>query len=114
MPGSRGPTPESRVLRSLYAWLSLHRVFHWRVNTGAYKHPESGQYIRYGLPGCSDILGITRGGTGRLLAIEAKATSGLSAQQQRFKERIEENGGLYIVARSVDDLEARRREILDG
>lgn len=102
--------PESAILNACYRWCYARKVFVWRNNTGAYRS-EHGTYIRYGYPGSADLLGMTP--SGRFLAIETKRQDGtLNDNQFRFQADVERNGGLYIVARSVDDLEARQQEIL--
>lgn len=102
-------TPESQVLRSCIAWLYWKKIYHFRLNTGAYK-TETGQYVKYGLPGASDILALIRG---VLVCIEVKSAKGkLSPNQIAFKEAIEKNGGVYIVARSPDDLERELKPLL--
>lgn len=74
----------------------------WRQNTGAARLP-SGRIVRFGIPGAADISGILRGG--RRLEIECKSRDGrLSALQERFCRVIQHHGGLYILARSVDDV----------
>lgn len=73
----------------------------WRNNTGAYKKGRA--FIRYGYPGSPDIIGVWRG---RFLGIEMKSDKGqLSPDQIAFKADIEAAGGLYIEARSVEDVE---------
>ncbi len=70
----------------------------WRQNTGALKVDD--RFIRFGLRGSSDILGIIAP-TGRLLAIEVKAARGVLTDYQRaFGAMVEKFGGLYVVARS--------------
>lgn len=74
----------------------------WRNNTGAIKVGE--RFVSFGLKGSADILGLLRGG--RFLAIEVKAASGRqSPDQKSFQKMIEDFGGLYILARSVEDVE---------
>lgn len=78
----------------------------WRNQTGALKN-DRGQLIRFGCPGSADILGIMAP-DGRFLAIEVKTDSGRQSDQQRhFQTMIENHGGLYILARSVEDVLGR-------
>jgi hypothetical protein len=59
--------------------------------------------VRFGVPGQADISGILVGG--RRLEIEVKGPTGrMSDQQRKFRAMIECFGGLYILARSVDDV----------
>lgn len=74
----------------------------WRNNVGLAQHGD--RMVRYGLPGSSDILGITH--TGRFVAIECKTERGqLSPQQRAFRAMVERMQGLYVLARSVTDVE---------
>ena len=75
----------------------------WRQNTGALIN-QHGHLVKFGLQGSADILGIIKP-HGRFLAIEVKAPRGkLTAQQERFKQMIEGHGGLYILARTLEDV----------
>lgn len=81
------------------------RIRVWRNNTGSLQDP-SGRWIQFGLVGSSDLLGILAPG-GQLLAIEVKSETGkLSKEQRAFGEMVERFGGVYVVARSVADVES--------
>jgi hypothetical protein len=73
----------------------------WRNNTGKLPDPRFGRWVSFGLKGSADILGILRGG--RFLAIETKTATGLRPEQRAFRDMVTAMGGLYVVARSVDD-----------
>lgn len=111
-------TPESAILAACIKWLWLNNCFVWRHNTGNHKHSYKRKdgsfgesYIRYGLLGSADIIGCNP--HGRFLAIETKrAGKPLEPHQERFKERVLEHHGVFILAHSVDDLEANKNEIL--
>ena len=61
--------------------------------------------LKYGINGEADIQGIIKK-QGRYLCIEVKTGSGdLSDSQIKFKNMFEKFGGLYILARSVEDVE---------
>ncbi len=75
----------------------------WRNETGMAISP-TGHTIRYGLVGSCDILGVCRGG--RFLGIEVKTGSGrLRKEQEAFRDMIQRMGGLYILARSLEDVQ---------
>jgi hypothetical protein len=100
---SRMVTPESGVLKAVLATLEMHPKVAWvaRINSGMF-HVEQ-RFIKAGFKGCSDILGMLKGG--RLLAVECKSSTGKETQdQEAFGARVAAGGGLYIVARSVDDV----------
>lgn len=73
----------------------------WRQNAGSVIAP-SGARIRVGPAGVADIVGVTKG---RALAIEVKAEDGRQSEAQKnFASRWRDAGGLYILARSTDDV----------
>jgi hypothetical protein len=54
--------------------------------------------------GVADIIGALPGG--RFLAVECKSARGRQTLAQRaFQEAVEKRGGLYVLARSIEDLE---------
>jgi hypothetical protein len=97
-----GPGPEQIIQKAIRDYLTVIKVFHFKVNTtGIYKQ-STGSYITNESAGCPDIIAIYKG---RFYGIEVKSFTGrLSEKQKRFKEGIEEAGGVYLVARSVDDV----------
>ncbi len=96
-------TSESALLaRILLALGRDPRCLIWRMNTGALPD-QHGRMVRFGVPGCADILGILRP-SGRFLAIEAKAPGGKqSAQQKLFQTAVMNAGGVYLLVYSVED-----------
>lgn len=79
---------------------ALPRSFFWRANTGA--SMQDGRFTRYGIPGQADILGALYG---RFVAIEVKTKTGRqSVSQKQWQVNFERGGGLYILARSVEDV----------
>lgn len=76
----------------------------WQNNTGALFN-RAGRLVRYGFPGSPDILACING---RMIGIECKVgRDRLSAAQTRFHAALELAGGVYIIARSIDDVAAR-------
>lgn len=58
--------------------------------------------MRFGKVGSADIIGVK---DGRMVAIEAKSEKGRQSESQRaFQQRLESEGGFYVLARSVDDV----------
>lgn len=73
----------------------------WKNNTGVLRD-QTGRPVRYGLPGSSDVLACIRG---RFVGIEAKVGADRQRQNQSdFAAAIRAAGGIYILARSVDDV----------
>lgn len=72
-----------------------------RMNTGAAR--VDNRFIRFGWPGCPDVLGQLK--DGRLLGVEVKAQAGrLRPEQALFLERIRCAGGVAFVARDLRDV----------
>lgn len=96
-------TTEREVLAACLAYLGARpdcRV--WRNQTGQLPD-RNGRVVSFGLRGSADILGIGPGG--RLVAVECKAPEGrVRPEQAAFGRMIHERGGIYILARSVEDL----------
>lgn len=101
---------EHQVQTACLQYLAVCPQVAWaeRINTGAVKIPVPGgkdRFVRYGFPGCSDILGMFI--DGRLLAIEVKSQTGrVTNEQQKFLNLVAENKGVSLIARSVDDVMA--------
>jgi len=72
----------------------------WRNNRGVARF--DGRVVSFGINGQADISGIVMGG--RRLEIETKHTTKPSEDQLNFAAMIRRFGGLYILARSVEDV----------
>lgn len=92
---------ESETQKAIIQYLTLKRIFHWRNNTGATK-TERGGFIRYGFPGSPDIICVING---QFVGIEVKAKGEKQNENQvLFQKSLEEAGGKYILAYSLDDV----------
>lgn len=88
---------EHEIQKQILEYLRLKGIFYWRQNTGR-KH-----YMQFGLKGQGDITGLLK--TGQRFEIEVKDHKGKqSLEQKQFQEMIEKNNGIYILARSIDDV----------
>ena len=84
-------TPEGEIKRKIREWLSVHSIYYANVAGGAFSKP-----------GDPDIIADV---DGRFLAIEAKTKTGRQRPEQVLCEKkVTESGGLYIIARSVEDV----------
>lgn len=64
------------------------------------------RFVAFGLPGSADLTGILPGG--RRLEIEVKRPrERQTSQQLLFQDMIEKYGGLYILAKSVEDVKKK-------
>lgn len=94
----------------LRAWGSRHELRIWQSNTGAGYPPGRRRLVYFGHVGTPDILGILRGG--RWLGIECKTGGAvLNTDQRVFRKMVEGLGGLFIVARSVEDVDRALAEV---
>ena len=95
--------PEAAALVAVLKALRTHPAVAWaeRMNTGAAK--VGNRFIRFGWPGCPDVLGQLK--DGRFLAVEVKAQAGsLRPEQALFLARIRAAGGVAFVARDCRDV----------
>ncbi len=95
--------PEAAALHEVLLALRAHPAVAWaeRMNTGA--TVIDGRFVRFGWPGCPDVLGQMK--DGRLLGCEVKAPDGrLRTEQAYFLERIKAAGGVAFVARGCRDV----------
>lgn len=73
----------------------------WRANVGVAQMGR--RIVRFGVPGQADLTGILPGGI--RLEIEVKTNAGQqTAEQKNYQRIIERFGGVYVLARSVDDV----------
>ncbi len=95
--------PEAAALVEVLMALKAHPAVAWceRMNSGAAK--IGNRFVRFGWPGCPDVLGQLR--DGRLLGVEVKAAKGkLRPEQALFLERIRRAGGVAFIARDCRDV----------
>jgi len=76
----------------------------WANNTGALKD-STGRLVRYGLVGSPDILACIKG---RMIGVECKVgRDWQKPPQKKFAAALAQADGIYIFARSVEDVTAR-------
>jgi hypothetical protein len=95
--------PEAAALTEVLMTLRAHPAVAWceRMNSGAAR--IGNRFVRFGWPGCPDIIGQLR--DGRLLGVEVKAAKGkLRPEQTIFLERIRRAGGVAFMARDCRDV----------
>ena len=75
----------------------------WSQNTGAAR-TKTGQVVKFGIKGQADLSGVMLPG-GRRIEIECKTGNATQTKEQiRWQAMIEKYGGLYVLARGVDDV----------
>jgi Holliday junction resolvase len=83
---------EADITKAIRSLLDAYGIFHWKQWQGPMSQPK----------GVSDIIGIYRG---KFLAIEVKTERGkLTDAQRAFLDRVNREGGIAFVARSVEDV----------
>lgn len=103
------PTPDSApesVVQGaiLKAYANHPRIVLWRQNTGAARIGK--RFVRFGLPGQADLQGVIAP-SGRALFIECKSARGVQSDAQKtFQRFVEKHGGLYVLARTLDEVVA--------
>ncbi len=104
--------PETQIKNSILGWLNLQRdCMAWPNDSVGIYDPTKKRFRKkhsqFHRNGVADILGIWRG---RPLAVEVKSERGrLSENQKDFLEVFKGCGGIAIVARSIEDVEAELR-----
>ena len=102
----RDVKPESSerdIQRAILDLLERHPKVAWaqRMNTGAVK--RHGRMIRFGFPGCPDIIGQMK--DGRILGLEVKKDGGYASIEQRSQIALMQlHGAVAAVVWSVDDV----------
>ena len=94
---------EAAALVEVLQALRSHAGVAWceRMNSGAVR--MGARFVRFGWPGCPDVLGQLT--DGRLLGVEVKAPTGkLRPDQHAFLARIRGAGGVAFVARDCRDV----------
>ena len=95
--------PEAAALVEVLKALRAHPAVSWaeRQNTGSAR--IGGRFVRFGWPGCPDVIGQLR--DGRFMGCEVKSPTGrLRPEQAVFLERINGAGGLGFMARDCRDV----------
>lgn len=76
-----------------------------KIDTPGMLFDKTGRPVRVGTKGVSDSLNCIRG---HFVAVEVKTGSGkLTLEQRNFGRAVERAGGVFIQARSVEDIERR-------
>ena len=91
---------EKDVQKVIIEYLKITKHFFWRNNTGAFK-TERGRFMRFGDLGSPDIFIVKKG---NIYGIEVKASDGKQSDNQiEWQKGFEKNGGIYILASSLEE-----------
>lgn len=99
---------ESDLVRACLAYLSVYmKDAVWRNNSGGTK-TASGGFIKFGLTGSPDIMGILP--DGKFLGVECKIGKNVqSPGQLKFEEMVQRNSGEYWLIYAITELIERFR-----
>jgi hypothetical protein len=95
---------ESDTQRTILDWLAVNRIFHYRSNSGAMSGEHNGKkrFFRFGAVGSPDIIAVV---CGKYVGIEVKGTEGKQSEhQKKFEDGLKKCGGIYILARPLEDV----------
>ncbi len=101
---------EHSIQSKIWDYLRYRNITVWRINVGAAKYEKKNgslSFVRFGVPGMSDLIGIFQG---KFLAIEVKRPSCIkrvTPAQQAFLDQVNGAGGLAFVATSIEDVEEK-------
>lgn len=94
---------EKETQKAIIEFLNYYGHFVWRNNTGGFYTNHGQRFVRFGLQGSSDILGVSR--DGRFIAIEVKSPGKKPLRHQiAFLDEVKRRGGIALVAYSLDDV----------
>lgn len=94
-------TTHAGLTRTIIADVLSPRGLAWVNNTGALKD-HTGRLVRYGCRGSPDILAVI---AGRSVGVEVKVGRDRQRPDQAaFADAMHRAGGVYILARSVEDV----------
>jgi len=104
---SKGSTElHQKIARMAEVILSTKHSRVWANNTGAIKLKDchlcgtTERFIKFGLPGSSDIIGIYKG---LFLAVEVKTGDGFQSKvQKKFEKMVCNMGGIYVLIRETN------------
>jgi hypothetical protein len=109
-------TPEGAVLKAILGYLAARHILAYRMNTLAMPTADGKRFIKAGVPGMADILAfpnyiepVARKGFQFTVPtwIEVKSATGKQSDLQKsFQAQVEAEGHKYILARSIEDVEA--------
>ncbi|MEF8701533.1 MAG: VRR-NUC domain-containing protein [Candidatus Accumulibacter sp. UW20] len=94
---------EAAALAEVLKTLKHHPLVAWaeRQNSGVAR--MGGRFVRFGWPGCSDVIGQLK--DGRLLAVEVKAPKGKATEEQsQFLDMVRRFDGVAFLARDCRDV----------
>lgn len=95
---------ESDTQKAIIDYLDSRGILNWRENLGGVPHSVGGKVIYRKNPkkGFPDLCCLY---CGLFVGIEVKAKTKQSKEQFEWQQKFEQNGAIYILAKSVEDVE---------
>jgi hypothetical protein len=100
--------PEAGLQKTILTLCIYRKIEAYRLNTGAMPIGEGDdrRFIRFGFPGCPDIMIILPDGSGRTLWVETKSPDGrLSPKQIEFRDICQARNVPWVQAKCLEDLD---------
>lgn len=98
---------EKEIQLAICDYLALRKVFFWRQNVAPVYDSKNERFRampKYSLTGVSDIIALK---DGKAYFLEVKRPKGIQSENQKIFERlVTDNGGVYRVVMSIDDVQA--------
>jgi len=103
-------TPTNALTKAIIEYLMLRGHYVFRNNNAPIYDPTKRTFRANNTKkGIADILGVTKGkdDKGIFIAVEVKGTKTdrQSPEQKLFEGEVKKRGGIYVLARSLDDVE---------
>ena len=101
---------EKHIQRAILDWLAAERIWHIRLNTGAFSGVHNGKrrFVKFGRPGMADILAVfwkEMTQEVRIYWIEVKGPGGVQSEQQKnFQCEVERECMSYLLAHCLEDV----------
>ena len=100
-------TKENQVEKSIGQWLQVYKFFFWKTTSNGFFDTKTKRFRKHVSPfvknGAPDFIVVHQG---YFIGIEVKSPVGrMSESQKEFMHDLRKAGGIYILARSIDDVE---------
>lgn len=93
---------ESDIQSTILSYLRMKNVFCYKSNNVGIFNKKTGSYIPSAVKGLPDIICVIEG---KYVGIEVKSKSGKQSDTQKdFQRELIKAGGMYLLAKSVEDV----------
>ena|SRR3990167_8183091 len=93
---------ESDIQYTILEYLRMKKVFCYKSNNVGIFNKKTGSYIPSTVKGLPDIICVI---DGKYIGIEVKSKIGKQSEDQKnFQKNLIKAGGMYILAKSVEDI----------